>query len=124
MAATEEWIRGDSYSKTITFKHAGTLTPYDITGWTISITIKGELDDIDAAAQLHVDYTVPVGEDATAGIATVPIPASATASLVPGTPWRDIQVKIPNVAPAPPTIKTIQLSKIKVLADVTLAIPT
>ncbi len=123
MTAIEEWVRGDSYSRTITFKHAGTDTPYDITGWVISITIKTDATDADADAQLQVDYTVPSGADATGGIATLPIPASATADLIPGFAYRDIQIKIPNTPPIPDTVKTIQLGKIKILADLTLRVP-
>jgi len=75
--------RGDTFSLPIDFGQ-------DITGWTVFLTLKKNIDDLDAAAVITKDITSH--DDAAAGDTTVAMTAAETSNLL-GTYYYDIQYK-------------------------------
>lgn len=84
---TEE--RGDTLTLNLDFDQSDG-TPYDLTGWTIWLTIKTSRGDGDNDATHQVEKTA--FDDPTSGTATITVAASTTADLA-GTYHYDIQVE-------------------------------
>lgn len=118
--ATSQLIRGDTMPIDVEIK-AADGTPEDITGNVFTVTFKSpeklkSTTSDDSDADLQYTYTVPSGADASAGLASLSVPASKTKDLAPGMYWYDLQRKIPG---SEPQIYTLIRETIEVLADVT-----
>jgi len=75
--------RGDTFSLPIAFGQ-------DITGWTVFLTLKKGIDDLDEAAVISKDVTIHT--DASTGDTLVTMSATETSNLL-GTYHYDIQYK-------------------------------
>ena len=83
-------VRGDTFTRTITFKDSAG-TAYDITLWTIWFTIKNSTDDTDAEAIIQKKITAH--SDPTNGTSIISLTAAETDVITPGTYRYDIQIK-------------------------------
>lgn len=91
----------------------------DITGDTLTLTLKVSNDDLDAAAVLQNSATMPSGANSTAGIGFIGAPITKTALVEPATYNYDIQRVIHDT---PYTVYTEVYGTIPVLADTTIAV--
>lgn len=76
----------------------------DISNWVFTVTIKENLDQLDAEAILQHVQTMPAGGDSAGGIGEIRVPSSLTLGVSPGSYVADMQRKIPG---NPPDIKTL-----------------
>ena len=85
-------VRGDYRAIDLTFKQTdGTV--WDITGWTIRLTIKDNPALADASAILQ--KTITTHPFPSLGMAQIPILPANTIAVEPGEYFHDIQVEIP-----------------------------
>ena len=70
-------VSGEDISISLTFTK-GNGSAQDITGWTIRLMIKEQVDDADADAKVNIDATI---DDATGGLASFSIPDTTTSEL-------------------------------------------
>lgn len=90
----------------------GDSAPVNLTGQELIFTLKSKYDDPDSATKLRFSITVPAGEDAEAGLASLEIPSagavtvppSNTSGVVPGNYFAWIQIV---AAESPPIRHTI-----------------
>jgi len=68
-----ELVKGDTQQYELTFENNG--APLDITGWTIYLTVKANVEDPDASAAIDTTATL---SNAAAGIALVALTPSQT----------------------------------------------
>lgn len=104
-------FRGDTFSKTLTFKDSDGVA-IDITGWTLWVTLKKSEDDKDEDAVVQEEVTVH--SDPTHGITSFTISATETAGLL-GMYYFDVQVKRSD-----DTILTLLKGKINFEKDITV----
>ena len=104
-------IRGDTWSFPLTFTSDG--QPVDITGATVSFTLKKNYNDPDSSALISIDNTSHI--DPANGQTIIEVSASSTANLeAPKSYFFDFQIKF-----ADGSVKTIQSGIIEVLPDIT-----
>jgi len=113
---TDEFIdllafRGDDLSMSLTFKDYATQDPIDITGWTVSFTVKDKTYLPDTDAQIAIDVTIHT--DPTNGKTGILIPHADTDALE-GVYQYDIQYTT-NLG----IIRTFARGQINFLSDVT-----
>ena len=82
--------RGDSEVFNVTFKDAAGAA-CDITGWTVTLTVKREKTDADAAAVVQKVVTAHAAPET--GVAVIPLLPADTTALEPRGYWYDIQAK-------------------------------
>ena len=109
-----DFYRGDTVVIPLTFTQADG-NPLDLTGYTIWLTMKSSTDDADDDAVVQVSVTEHT--DAVNGQTSITIPASTTANIEPGKYMYDIQM-----VSGEGVVSTLELSKVKVMADVTRSV--
>lgn len=114
-SSLEEIIRGDTVKIELTLSDHG--APFNVGGDKLYFTLKSSQTDADVAAALQYIYTIPSNPETAVGIVKFSIPATSTATVVPGTYYYDLQWKH-NATPN--EVYTIALGKTKVLYDVTI----
>lgn len=112
----ENFRRGDTLELTLTFTNALTGAVINVSGWELWLTMKTNLTDLDAAAVLQHQMTVPSDANATNGIAIMTVTSTET-DITPGTYHYDIQRAI---AGSPPDVQTLVTGRVTVKQDVTL----
>lgn len=95
-------------------------TADDLSSAIIYVTMKAALTDSDGDAVLLHSQVIPASPDAEAGLATVIIPTTLTASVTAGVYFIDIRRVKPG---SPDDVWTIQAGKAKVLQSVLQVIP-
>lgn len=110
----EGFYRGDTVIIPLVFTDEGGEA-LNITGYTFWLTMKSSTDDADDDAALQV--TVSDHTDPSAGKTTITLSAEQTAGLEPGKYYYDIQM-----VSALGVVTTLELSKVKVSADVTRSV--
>lgn len=105
--------RGDSKSLTLNFTDSnGNVV--DITGGTVTFTLKNSKDDLDADAVIQKSVTSH--SNPTGGISKIDILASETQGLSPNVYRYDIQILLPGGLK-----KTVAFGDFEVIGDITRA---
>ena len=117
--------KGDTYNWKLQFDDGGTpATPIDITGRTLTFTVKSALTDTDENALVQVATTFQAGADSTAGIGYIFIPHTETENLVPGAKvYYDFQMAYTD-SQSRLVVNTLAAGTVKVDWEVTLSVPT
>jgi hypothetical protein len=84
--------RGDTQTYTLRFMKGTSGTPYDLTGWTVYLTLKTDWNQADSAAAAQKIVTSH-GTAGTNGYATISLASTDTVNLDPGEYFFDIAVK-------------------------------
>lgn len=109
-ADLEDHTRGDSFRYELTFED-GNGNPIDISGWTISFTLKRDSNVSDANADVALDVTSH--KDPSGGKSVVTMPPETTAQLN-GTYRYDFQVVTDN-----DHVETILMGNVQFPDDIT-----
>ena len=109
MADLPDIFRGDDRNYNLIFVDSNSAA-IDITGWTIFITVKEKISDVDADASIAITATIT---NASGGLASFTFTASHLGDLA-GYYYYDIQVKRANTK-----IFTVTAGKIKIKRDIT-----
>lgn len=107
-----EFHRGDDHGIQLTITDANDQA-VDITGWSFKATMKLHTEDSDDAAPVRVDGDPVSGINAEAGKATILLPSTQTANLLPTHYWLDVQREFNGY------VGTVFSGRVKVLPDVT-----
>ncbi len=91
----------------------------DITGDTLTLTLKTSNDDPDAAAVFQHSETMPANASSVAGIGFIGGPIAETALVAPGGYFYDLQRVIHG---SPNTVLTAFYGTIEVIADTTIVV--
>lgn len=100
---------GDDFTQNLTIKDSDGAV--DISGWTVFVTVKSDIDDSDTDAEITVDVTTH--DDAANGETSFTFQSSDTKGL-DGLYEYDIQVKKSNG-----DIKTLQMGSVEFVKGVT-----
>jgi len=106
-----EIYRGDTHTITVTVTNADG-TAFNLTGYTMKLTVKTNKSDPDSSALLTKDATI--NSPATLGKGTIALSATDT-NKVAGDYWYDVQIKNANSS----DVKTILLDQFNILQDIT-----
>ena len=107
-----DFYRGDSLDYVIEFKNG--VTPINIEGWEIYLTLKSVANDPDSKAPLQLKYTVEAGVDATAGKAYIFVKSDYTKGLDTKRHFWDIQIVKPDGI-----VQTVASGVVMVKRDIT-----
>lgn len=108
------FVRGDDWAIKLTVTSNNNIL--NITGYTYWLTLKVNMDDLDANAALQVQI-VPESADAVQGVVIIKAPAAQTSLLEPISYFYDIQQVDTNGE-----VQTLMIGKVKVIKDVTRSI--
>lgn len=116
-------FRGDTKVFKFTFDDgAVTPTAIDITNWTIWMTLKTNLSDLDGPAPIQIESTAGdhVNDDIPNGVMYLTLTSVQTSALTPGKYEYDFQRVIEGTSPL--EVRTLAQGKVKILEDVTVSV--
>lgn len=110
----DQVIRGDTF--TVLFEVTDDITNVglDLSGRTMTITVKSDISEIDAESIIQEIYVIPSTPETIAGTVSATIPAAKMSLLSPSTRyWYDVQVATGD------QVATYLIGRMRVIADVT-----